>query len=164
MRTSLKISFLPVFFASCVFETPFESNSTIPVKKEWLGEWETKPSGDKEAPEKARLLKYSDNEYLLEYPVGKKAMFFRAFSVALSGAEYLQVQLIGTNGEALKLEDRKYHLLKMKLDGDQLSVQAIAPDLIGKDLKDSAAMKAAFAAHKDDPALFEEAMIFKRIP
>ncbi len=90
-------------------------------------------------------------------------MFFRAYTVTLSGADYLQIQLIGTADGPVKTGDRKYHLLKLNPDQDMLEIGTIKPEMLGKDLADTDRMRAAFAAHKDDPELFDEPMAFRRI-
>lgn len=152
-----------VCLSSCVFEEPFGARAQIAVEAKLLGRWEEVAAKSDAQPERMLVLQHSANEYVVEYPVGDKAMVFRAYAVELEGARYIQVQLIGTAEGPAKPEDRKYHLLKVSVDGDALEMRTLEPDVLGKDRRDSARLKAAFAAHKDDPKLFGEAVKFRRI-
>lgn len=148
---------------SCVFDAPFEAEAGLPADPGLLGRWESLPADPKRASERMLVLQHSANEYLVEYPVGEKAMFFRAFAVELAGSRFIQAQWIGSAEGPVKPEDRKYHLLKVKVTGDTLEMRSINPEVLGKDLGDSARMKSAFTAHKDDPKLFGEPENFRRI-
>ncbi len=163
MKTCLALAVSVLFLNSCVFEAPFESEAKMPVDAKLLGRWEEVKDKTEGDPDRMLVLQNSANEYVVQYPVGEKAMFFRAYGVELEGEKYIQIQLTGTAEGAAKPEDRKYHLLKISLDGDSLEMRTINAALLGKDIKESAAMKAAFKAHKDDPNLFEEPGKFKRI-
>ncbi len=148
---------------SCVFEAPFEATAKIPADPKLAGRWEEVRDRTEDSPDRMLVLQHSPNEYVVEYPVGEKAMFLRAYAVDLEGARHMQIQLIGTADGPCKAEDRKYHLLKVAVDGDMLVMRTLNPDVIGKDAKDTAQLRAAFAQHKDDPKLFNEAVKFKRI-
>ncbi len=162
MKTLLA-AITPLILIGCVFESPFETKAGIAVDPALLGRWEHVAENAKSEDERMLVMQHSENEYVVEYPSGSKAMFFRAFAVSLSGAEYIQVQLIGTAKVAVKPGDRKYHLLQVKADGDLLEIRTIRHELLGRDLTDTERMKAAFAAHKDDPGLFGDPMTFRRI-
>jgi hypothetical protein len=150
-----------ILLSSCVFEAPFEANAKIPVDPALLGRWE-KISDDGDA-ERIRVLQHSDNEYVVEYPVGEKAMVFRAFAVELAGADFIQVQWIGTAAGPVKDGDRKYHLLKVAVDGETMDMRVINADVLGKEHNDAAAMKDTFEKRKDDPKLFDEPVKFRKV-
>ena len=148
---------------SCVFEAPFEATAKIPADAGLLGRWvELRDKADG-APDRMLVLQHSANEYVVEYPVGDKAMLFRAYAVELEGTRYIQVQLLGTADGPVKPEDRKYHLLKVTVDGDTLAMRTLNQEVLGKDAKDTAHLKEAFAKHQDDPKLFNDAVKFQRI-
>ncbi len=152
-----------IFLNACVFESPFEAEAKIAVETKLLGKWD-EVSGDADGRhDRMLVLQHSANEYLVEYPLGEKAMVFRAHAVDLAGGKYIQVQLIGTADGPVKPEDRKYHLLKIHVDGDALEMRTIDPEVLGKPAGDFARMKATFAEHKDDPKLFGEPVKFRRI-
>lgn len=149
---------------SCVFEAPFESTASIPVNSELLGLWETpQPDHPEGATYRMRVLQHSDNEYLVEYPLGETAMFFRAFAVHLDGTDFMQAQLIGNVDGPVKPGDRKYHLFKLAVDGDTMEMAAIKANQLGDDLATPAQMKAAFSARHKDPELFGSPDSFRRI-
>ncbi|MEO5716805.1 MAG: hypothetical protein ABIT37_25220 [Luteolibacter sp.] len=153
-----------LFLNSCVFESPFEADAKFPVDPGLLGRWEEIQETPGTDQNRMLVLQNTPNDYVVEYPVGEKAMFFRAYAVELSGAKYMQIQLIGSHDDGdFKPEDRKYHLLKVLATADGLEMSTINPDVLGKDLGDPARMKTAFAAHKDDPGLFEKPGKFRRI-
>jgi len=148
---------------SCVFEAPFEAEAKIAAEPKLLGRWEQVSNKTAGEPDRMLVLQHSANEYIVEYPVGDQAMFFRAYAVELEGSRYIQIQLTGTAEGPAKPVDRKYHLLKGSVDGDSLEMRTIDPEVLGKDLRDSTQMKASFAKLKDDPKLFDEAVKFRRL-
>ena len=165
---SLLAAVIPLLLLnSCVFESPFETSAKIPTDEKLLGRWEEvpdKPDAQSDTkPDRMLVLQHSANEYVVEYPVGAKAMFFRAFAVQLEGKPYIQIQLLGTAEGPAKPEDRKYHLLKVAVDGDKVEMRTLDAAVLGKNPGDTAGMKAAFALHKDDPNLFGEVVKFRRV-
>lgn len=163
MKPLLAVVLPLIFLTSCVFEAPFDSKSKFPVDPALLGRWEEIKDKADGPPDRMLVLQYAPNEYVVEYPAGEKAMFFRAYAVELEGARYIQIQLLGTADAPAKPEDRKYHLLKVSVNGDALEMRTLASEVLGKVPADSAQLKAAFAAHKDDPKLFDVLAKFRRI-
>lgn len=163
MKTLLAPLVSLLFLSSCVFEAPFSPTAELPVDGKLPGLWEAVSENEKLAPERMLVLQHSENEYVVGYPLGEKSMAFRAFPVKLEGAEYVQIQLIGTAEGPVKAGDRKFHLLKLKLDGDQMELRTIDPEVIGKDHKTTAELLAAFKKHKDDPKLFQDPQKFRRV-
>lgn len=163
MKTQIPALLLLLFLTSCVFEEPFEPDAKIPVNTALLGRWESVPSDSKKASESMLVLQHSANEYAVQYPVGEKAMFFRAIGVELSGQQYIQVQWIGTAEGPVKPDERKYHLVKIELSGDQLSMSTLDPNVLGKDKTTTKALREAFAKKKDNPKLFDETTKFRRV-
>ena len=163
MKTLLTAALSLFLLNSCVFESPFESTAKFPTEPGLVGRWEEVKEAPDGAPDRMLVLQNSPNEYVVEYPMGEKAMFFRAFTVELEGVKYVQVQLIGNYEDSVKPEDRKFHLLKVTTTADELEMSTIDAEVIGKDLGDSAKMKAAFTTHKDDKNLFEKPVKFRRV-
>jgi hypothetical protein len=163
MKTSLTAVVSLLFLNSCVFESPFETEAKIAVETKLLGRWEELPDKPDEKANQMLVIQHSANEYVVEYPVGNEAMFFRAFAVELSGGNYIQIQLIGSADKPVEIADRKYHLLKVSASGDSLEMRTIDENVLGKDLTTTAQMKAAIAEHKDDPKLFADPGKFRRV-
>lgn len=149
-----------LMLSSCVFESPFEAAAKIPTDEKLLGIWEEK---DSKETDRLTVLQHSANEYTIQYPGGDDAMFFRAYGVEIAGSNYVQVQLIGTRKGPAQPTDRKYHLVKVSLTGDTLSLQALDPDVLGTRAGDTATLRAALAKHLDDPKLFQKPGVFKRV-
>ena len=164
--TDMKTMLLPIglmmLLASCVFESPFETTAKLPVDQALLGRWQEVTSNDKLASNGLLVLQHSANEYLVQYPEGEKGMYFRAFAVDLAGQRCMQIQLIGTADGPVKPENRKYHLLKAALNKDELEIRTIKQDIIGKDLRDTEALRVAYLAHKDQADLFGDPVVFRR--
>jgi len=162
MKTLFVTLALAMCLSSCVFESPFEATAKAPVEQALLGRWQEVPANTQSPGNRMLVLQHSENEYLVRYPEGDKAMFFRAFAVDLAGQPCIQIQLIGTAEGAVKPENRKFHLLKVEHNGDALELKTINRDVLGKDLKQTDELKAAFAARASDPSLFAEPMKFRR--
>ena len=163
MKSIIAVTLALLLLDSCVFEEPFESKALLPADPKLLGRWEEVVERDSgSAPNELLVLQHSANEYLVQYPTGAKAMFFRAYAVELSGGRYIQIQLIGTAGGAVKPEDRKFHLLQVAVHGGELELRTIIPDVLGKNLKGAESMREAFALHKNDEALFAAPQRFVR--
>jgi hypothetical protein len=163
MKTLLTGLVSVLFLNSCVFEFPFETEAKIPVETKLLGRWEEVPDKPDDKANQMLVIQHSANEYVVEYPVGDEATYFRAFAVELAGGKYIQIQLIGSADKPVEAADRKYHLLKVGVDGDASEMRTIDEDILGKDLAGTAQMKAAFAEHKDDPKLFADPAKFRRV-
>lgn len=163
MKTLLCAGISLFFLNSCLFEAPFVETAGIRTDEALLGRWEEVPEDKSAEASRMLVLQHGPNEYVVQYPVGEDALFFRAFAVELAGENHFQVQLIGNAEATVKPEDRKYHLLKAGVEGDVMEIRTINPDLLGKGLADSAAMKAAFTTHKDNPKLWGKPAKFQRI-
>jgi hypothetical protein len=148
---------------SCVFESPFASEAVIPVDPGLLGRWEMVSGDGDKPPARMLVLQHAPDEYTVGYSLGEKAMYFRAFAVGIAGEEYLQIQLIGTAEGPVKPGDRKYHLLKVAVDGDKMEMRTINPEALGKDLAGTERMREALIANKNRPGLFTEPEVFRKI-
>jgi len=163
MKTLFAAVIAAFLSSSCVFEEPFEATAKLPVDHSLTGLWEESLEDAGREPNRLLVLMHSENEYVVQYPVGPKAMFFRAFAVELEGSRFVQIQLTGTAEGPVKAADRKYHLLRVESGNEALSLQVIRPEALGKGLKGSQALREAFAAHKDDANLFGDPMRFRRV-
>lgn len=147
---------------SCVFDVPFVERAEIPVDAALLGHWKGISDSGTDDTNTMLVLQNGENDYMIQFPTGKKAMFFRAFAVDLGGKTYFQTQLLGTAEGPAKVADRKFQLFKLGRDGDSLTLQSLNAKILGKGLTDTAKLKAAFLAHQDDPTLFADSIPFRR--
>ena len=163
MKHMLAATILALSLNSCVFDLPFEPSAKVAVDAALPGLWQETATDPQRQPNRLLVLKHSENEYLVQYPVGEKTMFFRAFPIDLAGERYIQLQLIGSEKGPVKPADRKYHLMKTRIDGDMLEVLAIDPDVLGKDATSTQQLREAFTLKKEDPKLFGDPMRFRRL-
>lgn len=164
MKTILGLVLPGFLLVSCVFDEPFFETTDRPVDAALLGRWESVPAKEGDAPQRLLVLQHSANEYLIEYPAGEDAMVFRGQPVDLDGGAHVQIQLIGGAEGPAEPHERKYHLLRVAMDERTLTVRTIDPEKLGaKEDATSEALRAAFAAKKDDPGLFGEPMRFERM-
>jgi hypothetical protein len=163
MKTLFAAMIAAFLSCSCVFEEPFEPTAKLPVDDSLTGLWEEVLDDAGRVPNRLLVLKHSKNEYVVQYPMGPKAMFFRAYAVELEGSRFMQIQLTGTAEGPVKAADRKYHLLRVEGGSEALSMQVIRPEALGKNLKGTQALREAFAVHRDDAGLFDDPMRFRRV-
>jgi len=163
-----KILFLaalvPAIFAGCEYESPLTYEQNIPVDASVLGLWETLPdkNGTPGSSEKMLVLKYSDTEYLVHYPIGDEAFYFRGYPIKIGNISCVQIQLIGdTNGD-VKKEERKYHVVSYELSNDGLEIKTLNTDLVDKNLKESSKLRKAFVKNRGDMKLFQDPVMFMR--
>jgi hypothetical protein len=64
---------LVLSFAGCQYLAPLAEGHTVAVDPAVIGLWKEVPEGDKppDPDEKMLILKYSDTEYLVHYPIGR---------------------------------------------------------------------------------------------
>ncbi len=66
-----------LFLCGCGYETPLTEKHTTPIDPAVLCLWETVLEDRNEEKERMMILKFSSTEYIIHYPVGENAMYFR---------------------------------------------------------------------------------------
>ena len=103
---------LPVLAAlllvGCVYEAPLTKEHKIPVDSAVLGLWEPIPDEGEEPKQDERMmiLKYSDTEYLVHYPLGKDGMYYRCYPIKIGDVSCVQLQVIGTEEGPPKTDEK----------------------------------------------------------
>ncbi|MBC8244609.1 MAG: hypothetical protein H8E20_09460 [Verrucomicrobia bacterium] len=131
-----------------------------------LGLWELIPDAgeEKEKKERMMVLKYSGTEYMIHYPIGEDAMYFRAYPVKIGGVQCVQLQAIGTHkGSPDKEEKNLYHVASYQLNGANLEIKLLNAELVDDELKTSAALTRSFKKHKGHKNLFINPGTFRRV-
>ncbi len=161
----LFVSLLAGLFAGCVYEAPVVPDHTVPIDPAVLGMWESIPNPDDTNDRKERLLilKYSDTEYVVQYPISEESMYFKAYSFKLEGLSLVQVQLIGVNNGAPAEEHRKYHVVSYSLKNGVLELQTLNTALIDENIKTTKGLQDAIRKNKSDKSLFHDPERFKKI-
>jgi len=155
--------FLSVF-AGCEYESPLTNKHKIPVDPAVLGLWETLPDNNETAgsSEKMLILKYSDTEYLVHYPVGDDAFYFRGYPIKIRNISCVQIRLIGDSGGDIKTEERKYHVVSYQFVNGELEIKTLNTDLVDKNLKNIKKLRKAFMKNRGNIELFQNPVKFMR--
>jgi hypothetical protein len=109
------------------------------------------------------ILKYSDTEYLIHYIASADARYYRGYPIEIGGVACVQLQVIGTPKGMPDKGTKPFIPVSYSLIEGQLEVRLPNTDLIDTDLQDSAALRQAFLAHKDEPQLFRDPVRFRRL-
>ncbi|MBU1181395.1 MAG: hypothetical protein ABIJ52_02755 [Pseudomonadota bacterium] len=151
-------------FAGCEYESPLTNEHNIPVDSAVLGLWETVQDNSETAgsSEKMLVLKYSDTEYLVHYPIGDEAFYFRGYPIKIGNISCVQVQLIGDANGDIKKEERKYQVVSYELSNGELEIKTLNTDLVNKDLKESNKLRKAFMKNRGNVELFQNPVKFVR--
>lgn len=163
-----KALFLAAFafcvFAGCEYENPLTNEHNIPVDSAVLGLWETPPEngGTAGSSEKMLILKYSETEYLVHYPIGDEAFYFRGYPIKIGNISCVQVQLIGDSNGDIKKEERKYQVVSYRLSNDELEIKTLNTDLVDKKLKEINKLRKAFMKNVANKELFQNPVRFKK--
>jgi hypothetical protein len=154
-----------VLLSGCVYKAPVTTTHTIPVDPAVLGVWQAvpEPGKDLDADERMLVLKYSDTEYMVRYPSGKDAMFFRGYPIKLGNLRCVQIQLLGEKDQPVNDEDRKYQVVAYKLADGVLELRTLNADLISDRLATSADLLKAIKANIANPDLFKDPGKFKKV-
>lgn len=155
---------LSVLLAGCEYENPLSNEHNIPVDSAVLGLWETIPDNDGVAGsnEKMLILKYSGTGYLIHYPIGDEAFYFRGYPIKIGNISCVQIQLIGDSNGDIKKEERKYQVVSYRLSKDELEIKTLNTDLVDKDLKESNKLRKAFMKNSGNKELFQNPVKFVR--
>ncbi len=155
-----------LLFCGCEYEVPLTKEPSVAVDSSVLGLWELIPDAgeEKEKKERMMVLKYSGTEYMIHYPIGEDAMYFRAYPVKIGGVQCVQLQAIGTHkGSPDKEEKNLYHVASYQLNGANLEIKLLNAELVDDELKTSAALTRSFKKHKGHKNLFINPGTFRRV-
>ncbi len=165
-----KLVILPIlgllFFVGCKYEAPLTQEHGIAIDPSVLGLWQLIPDkgGKLDPHERVMILRYSETEYLIHYPIGKDGMYFRGYPINIGGIPCVQIQLIGTEDGNLDRDNRElFQVVSYYLSHGELIIRTLSTDLVDDDLKTSESLKKAFLKHKDDPDLFRDPGRFRKV-
>jgi hypothetical protein len=166
MKYFLLLMLSTLLLAGCEYQSPLTSEHNISADTAVLGLWDPIPERGEESEQTERMmiLKYSDTEYLIHYPVGKHGLYYRGYPIELGGISCVQLQILGT-GDGPPAEDEKelYHVVSYQLGDGKLEIRTLNTDLVGRGLKTTEALVRAFLDHRDDSKLFTDFRKFRRI-
>ncbi len=161
MRTACMLG-ICLLLVGCVYEVPLATESQQDVNKALLGKWQT--TAAEGAVQELLVLPLGAKEYLISYPSNAKdALFFRAFVAQTGAVPIMQFQLLGAATGELPDGPRVYHFGTFRLDGPQLVLRLIDPEVVSKDVTSTEALTKAIAGQRENPALFAEPTTFQRL-
>ena len=140
----------------CEYEAPISDKQNIAVDSAVLGLWELLPEKDEKQyiPERMMVLKYTDTEYLIQYPAGKDSLYFRGYPIKVGDISCVQLQLIGTAEGNIKEDDRDFQVVSYSFAEGELMIKILNTNVVKTDLKDSESLKKAFIQNQDNGNLF----------
>jgi len=131
-----------------------------------LGLWESIPNeGEKSEPiEQMLVLKYSATEYLVQYPTGKDAIYFRAYPIEIAGRKCVQLEIAGyESGPPEESEKKRFDVIAYEVADSTLVVWTLNSDPVKDGLKTTDALARAFRDHKGDKDLFTDPGRYRRV-
>ena len=155
-----------LLITGCEYESPLTKKHNIAIDSAVLGLWEAIPDEGEEPKKNERMmiLKYSDTEYLLHYPVGDDGLYFRSYPIKIGGVSCVQLQVIGTKaGPPEKDEKDLFHVVSHRLAGAGLEIKILNTELVEDDLKTTDALTQSFLKHEGNKKLFINPGRFRRI-
>lgn len=149
--------------AACVFDVPFTTDHAISIDQTILGAWESVPA-ENDDPVQTRIFRYSETEYVVHYLEDDWDIYFRAYPINIGGVSAIQLEVLGDKDEVVEKDAaERYMIATYRLLDNKLEVRTLNSDLVSPDIKDSGLLRAAFLKHKDNPELFNDPGLFKRV-
>ena len=161
MRRTVWTLFLGVLLlAACVYEAPLVVDHSIPIDQTILGTWEViSEEGD---DEQLRILRFSETEYLVTDSGDGDELYFRAYAIEVGGISAVQLEFLGDDKRPVR-GDNRYLVATYKMVDGSLEIRTLNTELVSDELTDSESLRAAFMEHKDNPELFNDPGLFRRI-
>jgi len=149
---------------ACEYNAPLTTEHSIPIDHTILGAWKITSINIKEDEALVRIFKFSDTEYAIHYQEDGGNLYFRAYPINIGEVPAVQLELIGNGGGQIASDENdRYHVASYKLVDDLLMISLLNSELISDELPDSTSLREAFIQNKDNPDLFNDPGIFRRI-
>lgn len=155
---SVLLCLIVLFGISCIYEEPLVEEDVIEINEEVLGSWKSV-----EEDVSVVVLKFSETEYVIEYWDEKNSLYFRGYEIEVGGVKCVQIQLIGSDKEAARGKERRYHVVKYELEGDKLEIRLLNDDVVDKKIHDSEKLMKVFVENVNNEKLFGEPFVFEKI-
>ena len=152
--------------AGCYYDSPLTEEHSLPIDTNLLGVWQEIADDGVLPDESDRMvvLKLSETEYLVHYPVRKEGGYYRAYPFSLGGVEGIQVEVLGSgSGPVEEGEMDIYVVVSYSLTDGDLELRILNEKLVDDELSGSTAIREAFLKNKDAKDLFTDPGKFRRI-
>lgn len=164
MMTFLAVAVL--LFTGCDYEVPLTKEHNSAVDPALLGLWVAIPDEGAVAAEDERMLilRYSDTEYLIHYPIGgADETYYRCYPIKIGGVSCVQIEAIGTNeGHIPKDAKNIFEVASYRFEHAELEIKLLNNDLVDGDLETTEALKQTFLKHTRNTELFNDPGRFRR--
>jgi hypothetical protein len=165
-RNSIFIFAVILLFYGCQYDFPLSRQHIIPIDSLLLGMWEAIPEegNESEPPEQMMVLKYSETEYMIDYPIGSDGIYFRGYPIKIGKTSCMQLEVIGdAKGPPNKNEKNLFLVATYTIDDDQMEIKILNTELIGNNLTSTEAIQQAFLENQDNENLFNDPGMFRKI-
>jgi hypothetical protein len=173
-KQGLILIFILIIFTACDYDAPLVGEASLPIDQALLGTWEviSEDLAERKSPDRIVIRQESVNLYAIEYVSGKSEIsddesiiYFKGWLAELEGIPFVQLEITGTNEGPFDNEDTDlFSVVSYALDNGELVIRILNTDLVNKDLADTFALQAAFAANRDNPNLFNDPGQFRKLP
>ena len=151
-----------LFLAACEFDVPLVVEHDIPIDPNILGNWESVSEDEDEM--QLRILKFSDTEYMIHDSDNNGDTYFRAYAINVGGVSAVQIEFLGDDKRPVKSDaGDRYMVASYKVVDGMLEMRFLNSELVDKELTDTESLRAAFIEHKENPGLFNDPGLFRRL-
>lgn len=165
MKNTILVSLLGLLLlTACEYDVPLATEHNIQIDDAVLGTWKITSIENKDDDTEIRIHKFSNTEYAVHYLEDGGNLYFRAYAINVAGISAVQLELIGSGEEAIgSNEDDRYHVASYKIVDGLLHIGVLNSKLVDDELSDSESLRKAFVKHKDNPELFNDPGVFRKI-
>jgi hypothetical protein len=165
MKKSGWVLLLSIFFlTACEYDIPLTFEHNIPIDQSILGSWVYVPAANEDGNTEVRIHGFSDTEYSIHYMEDDDDLYFRAYAVNIAGTSAVQLELTGTDEESVEQgQENRYVVAQYTMVNGQLEIKTLNSELVSNSITDPETLRQVFAEHKNNPELFNDPGLFKRV-
>ncbi len=161
MIRTIAISLCALAVAGCQYTVPLVDEAGLAVDSDVLGSWKGQTGSGDEI--RLLILQSNTNEYVIAVPAAKsEEMVFKGTPCEHAGIPLVQCQFLGAvdGGQQRK---PKYHYVTYETQEKQLTLRFLNKSVISPRISSTAALGTEIEKNKDDPRLFGDPMVFKKV-
>ena len=162
VKKALAMGVVCALLVGCDYTVPLVKTPEMDSDAAVIGLWQR--SWDDGRLENLLVLPLSKQEVLVVFPYGSKnAMFARGCLWHDSDVKLMQLAWFGTAQAKLPQDNRTFQFASYAVEDDTLNVRLLNPEVVSKDIASSEALAQAIADNQDNPKLFRDPMVFKKV-
>ena len=148
--------------AGCDFTVSLSDTPEMAIDSRATGLWETPKAHG--YTERLLVLPFNEREYIIFWPKGGTTeLYAKAHLFQLSGKTLVQLEWFGNSDGVVPDDNRNYQYASYKISDNELEIQLLNPDVVGKNFQSAAELAMAIEANKDNPALFRDKTTYKKV-